>query len=184
MTRMVEPRLRQLVADELGIDARDLGVDVSLADDLAADSLELVGLALEVESEFGISLPDPVLQGVRTYGDLLAATLASCRRGHEPTPEEAGDVLVWARLVVPGSSANRRIERAGYLTPYEAEVVAADALHAGAGARLELTVPAEASDAQLARLERTFATLRPRGIEVAVARGTTAVSSRVHEVAA
>ena len=43
----VEPRLRRVVADNLGVALEDLTPEVSLTDDLAADSLDVLELARE-----------------------------------------------------------------------------------------------------------------------------------------
>jgi hypothetical protein len=59
---------------------------------------------------------------------------------------------------------------AGWLTPYELETITMDAQRLGAGARLELTLSANASEHRLEWLRRRFATLRRRGIEVCVRR--------------
>ena len=40
---------------------------------LAADSLDLVALALAVEGEFAVVVPDRILDEVRTFGDLVRA---------------------------------------------------------------------------------------------------------------
>jgi acyl carrier protein len=52
MDQSMEPRIRALVADHLGVEIDDLRADVSLVDDLAADSLDLVEIALAVEDAF------------------------------------------------------------------------------------------------------------------------------------
>src|SRR5204863_8944159 len=70
MSDFVEPRVRRLVADHLGVGTEELTRDVSLADELAVDSLDLVELALALEAEFGISMSEATLDEVRTYGEL------------------------------------------------------------------------------------------------------------------
>src|SRR5207237_10150885 len=57
MSEFAEPRIRRLVADYLGVSADDLTPEVSLTDDLAADSLDLMELALVLEGELGLELP-------------------------------------------------------------------------------------------------------------------------------
>ena len=61
MFDFVEPRVRRLVADHLGVGTEELTRDVSLADELAVDSLDLVELALALETEFGISMSEATL---------------------------------------------------------------------------------------------------------------------------
>ena len=82
MDEFVEPRVRRLAAEHLGVGVDELGSDVSLRDDLAADSLDLAELAVALEREFAIVVPEGVLDEVRTYGDLvhLAGRLSRRRR--------------------------------------------------------------------------------------------------------
>jgi hypothetical protein len=70
-------------------------------------------------------------------------------------------------LVRPHGGALLRI---GTLTPYAAEVLAADALRAGSGTTLALTVPADTRDAEVASLEARVGWLRERGVQVTVTR--------------
>ena len=63
------------------------------------------------------------------------------------------------------------LERVSWLTPYEAETIGEDAVRAGRGARLEVTVPPPTPDEGLAAVESLFAWLVEKGIEVRVLRG-------------
>jgi len=72
----LEPRLRGIVADLLGVGPEQLAPHVSLTDDLAADSLDLVEIALAIETELRIEIPQRAIEKVRTYGDLVQAALA------------------------------------------------------------------------------------------------------------
>ena len=73
----IEPRLRGVVAERLGVGPEDLRPDVSLTDDLATDSLDLIDLGLALEAECGVVLRRRALESVRTYGDLIAAVAAA-----------------------------------------------------------------------------------------------------------
>ncbi|HSV06102.1 MAG TPA: hypothetical protein VLI07_06300 [Candidatus Binatus sp.] len=77
--------------------------------------------------------------------------------------------LLWAR-VVPARDRDGDLRRAGPLTPYARELIVEDALRAGRGARLELTLPAEVDDATLASIHASFDCLVERGIEISVHR--------------
>jgi acyl carrier protein len=87
---VVDARVRRVVADCLGTDADELSAGVSLSDDLAVDSLDRVDLAVALEAEFGIAVPDVVLGGTRTYDDLVDAieTLVRARREVEAERDE------------------------------------------------------------------------------------------------
>ena len=71
--------MRRVAADCLGIGADELSAGVSLTEDLAVDSLDLVDLAMALEAEFGIAVPDVVLDAVRSYGELVEAVEALVR---------------------------------------------------------------------------------------------------------
>src|SRR5438067_133227 len=77
MQAALEPRVRCLVADTLGVGIDELAPDVSLTDELAADSLDLAELAARLEAELGLVVPDRVVERLRTYGDLVRAAVAA-----------------------------------------------------------------------------------------------------------
>jgi acyl carrier protein len=165
-----EPRLRHLVAEHLGVDADELTANVSLAEDLAADSLDLVELALAIEEEFSLTLPESMLGDVRTYGELadVIQTL-----DHQRCVVEVGTEMpayVSARIMPAREQASGDRHHGGWLTPYTAQAIVEDALGAGRGARLEVTVPSNISSALLARLLDQFAPLGKRGVQVSVRR--------------
>jgi len=51
----LEETVRRMVASQLGVTPEALAPDVSLTDDLAADSLDLVELTLALEEELGLT---------------------------------------------------------------------------------------------------------------------------------
>ena len=86
---LVELRVRRLVAESLGVDVEELRPEVSLIDELAVDSLDLIELTLALEAAFDISLPEDELEGVRTYGDLTDVTLALVRASRQAEADRA-----------------------------------------------------------------------------------------------
>lgn len=164
----IEPSVRRLVAQHLGVGLEDLGTEVSLRDDLAADSLDLVELAMALETEFAIVVPERVLDRVRTYGDLVEATglLIRTRCGAK-THGATTPPRVSVRIVPLAAESSGSFERTGWLTPYAAETIAEDALRAGWGTRLEVTIAASTA-AGVARVQQQFAGLGERGIQVIV----------------
>ena len=130
MWSIVEPRVRRLVAEHLGVAEEELSPELSLVDDLAADSLDFAELGLAVEEELDLAVPEDVLDGVRTYGDLVEAAIALARARLET---EAPHVPVVARVRRPALGAEGTLERAGLLTPYLAETLADDVLRSGPG---------------------------------------------------
>ena len=172
MREYAEPRPRRLVAEHLGVDPEELRPEVSLIDELAVDSLELIELALALEGELGIDIPERTIDEIRTYGDLAGAALALAW-GSQDLEAAVGSAPATVRSrVVSGVGA--ALERAGTLTPYLVEEIVEDALAAGRAARLELTVPADTDDIGVAWLERQFIELATRGVEVTVRRNVPA----------
>jgi len=165
----VEARVRQLVAEQLGVAVEELGPEVSLTDDLAADSLDLLELALVVESEFAIALPQRTVDELRTCRDLVDAVMVSSNGRQRRERLTSRPLLVMAR-VVPARDQTAGLERVGELTPYAMEAIAEDAARAGRGARLEVTVSATADDVDLAIIRDELARLERRGVDVRVRR--------------
>jgi len=51
-------RVRQIIAEQLGVKIEDVTPQASFIDDLGADSLDTVELVMALEEEFGIEIPD------------------------------------------------------------------------------------------------------------------------------
>ena len=170
MEEFVEADVRRLVAHCLGVGIEELVSEVSLRDDLAADSLDLVELAMALEAEFAIVVTEAILDRVRTYGDLVHATGVLVRtRGEAEARRTEPPLRISARITPRAGGLAGTLERTGWFSPYSAETVAEDALRAGRGARLEVTVAAS-SMAGFARVQQQFAGLDTRGIQVIVRR--------------
>jgi acyl carrier protein len=177
MYDLVEPRVRHVVADHLGVDSDDLRPEISLVDDLAADSLDLVEVAMALESELGIEMSERQLQRVRTYADLVEATVALAqRRGRREAARADGQTVVRAE-VMPAGQAQVTLARSGRLTPYTLETIAEDALRGGEGARLDITAAAGTPDEHLAWIRDQFGWLGHRGVEVRVRRAPRSTAS-------
>jgi acyl carrier protein len=179
MVELIEPRVRTIVADELGVSAQDLVLPVSLTDELAADSLDLVELCVALENTFGIEVPERTIDDVRTYGDLVAVvvSLVEQQAVEEARVLEVEGPPVVASRMVPASAGAHALERAGRLTPYAVETIADDVRRAGAGGRLELWVTTPVSDVGLARIQERFAWTRMRGVELRVGRAPGSAAS-------
>jgi acyl carrier protein len=54
----VEDRVKQIIVDQLGVDAGDVTSASSFVDDLGADSLDRVELIMALEETFGMEIPD------------------------------------------------------------------------------------------------------------------------------
>jgi acyl carrier protein len=162
-----EARLRRVVAEMLGTSQGEITASMSLMDDLAVDSLDLLELSLEMEETFDVSLPERLLAAVRTYGDLAALVLD---RVQDPVTVAAEPALVRARITPASTETRQAAARVHVLTPYAVQLIAEDARRFGQGTRIELTVPASGREPVLAHLRASFADLATSGIEVDVDR--------------
>ena len=71
-------RFVKCAVDTLSVDAAKVTPEASVADDLEADSLDVVELVMALEEEFDISVPEEELQDVKTVGqayDLIKSKL-------------------------------------------------------------------------------------------------------------
>ncbi len=64
-------RVQKIICEQLEIDRHLVTEDASISGDLGADSLDLVDLAMSIEEEFNIEVPDEALDHVRTVGDIV-----------------------------------------------------------------------------------------------------------------
>ena len=64
-------KLKELVADQLGVEEDEVTMEATMQDDLGADSLDLVDLVMSVEEEFGVKFADEDLENIKTVGDIV-----------------------------------------------------------------------------------------------------------------
>jgi acyl carrier protein len=62
----IAERVREIIVEQLGVDAAAVTSDASFTDDLGADSLDTVELVMAFEEEFGIEIPDEEAENIRT----------------------------------------------------------------------------------------------------------------------
>ncbi len=71
-------RFKKVAVDVLSVDPDKVVKEASFADDLDADSLDLVELIMGLEEEFNVEVPEEELEGVTTVGqafDLVVGKL-------------------------------------------------------------------------------------------------------------
>ena len=72
MSDTTEARVREIIVEELGVEADKVTSNASFVDDLGADSLDTVELVMAFEEEFGIDIPDEDAEQMRTVGDAIS----------------------------------------------------------------------------------------------------------------
>jgi acyl carrier protein len=64
-------KVKDLIVDQLGVDASKVTPEASFVEDLGADSIDIVELIMALEEEFGITISDEDAQKIRTVGDAV-----------------------------------------------------------------------------------------------------------------
>ncbi|MDD4368798.1 acyl carrier protein [Oscillospiraceae bacterium HV4-5-C5C] len=64
-------KIRDILVDQLGVEADEVTMDSDFTDDLNADSLDIVELVMAMEQEFGVSIPDEEAERIKTVGDAV-----------------------------------------------------------------------------------------------------------------
>ncbi len=68
----LNPKVKSIVAEQLGIDPEGVKLESSFVDDLGADSLDIVELVMAMEEEFDLEIPDEDAEGLRKVGDVVS----------------------------------------------------------------------------------------------------------------
>ena len=71
MAPFSEERVKQIIVDQLGVAPEQVTAEASFIDDLGADSLDTVELAMDLEEEFDIELPDEDAEKTTTVADAI-----------------------------------------------------------------------------------------------------------------
>jgi len=66
-----QDKIRQIIADQLGVKKEEVTDGAKFVDDLGADSLDTVELVMALEEEFGVEIPDEEAEKLVTVGDAL-----------------------------------------------------------------------------------------------------------------
>lgn len=64
-------KMKEIIAEQLSVDADSITEASSFKEDLGADSLDLFELVMGLEDEFGIEIPTDDLEQITTVGDVI-----------------------------------------------------------------------------------------------------------------
>lgn len=68
---MIFEKVKEIVANILGINPEEITMESSFVDDLGADSLDVVELIMDLQDEFNIEIPDEEAEKVKNVGDVV-----------------------------------------------------------------------------------------------------------------
>ncbi|EDP73935.1 acyl carrier protein [Hydrogenivirga sp. 128-5-R1-1] len=71
MAQNIEERVKEIIADQLGISVDQIKPESKFVDDLGADSLDVVELIMAFEEEFNVEIPDEDAEKIATVQDVL-----------------------------------------------------------------------------------------------------------------
>jgi acyl carrier protein len=68
---MVFEKIRAILAEQLDIAADEITMESNIAEDLGADSLDVVDLIMSIEDEFDLEVPDTEVENIKTVCDVV-----------------------------------------------------------------------------------------------------------------
>ena len=64
-------RMKEIIADQLGVSEDEVTLEASFKEDLDADSLDLFELVMALEEEYDVEIPSDDLAELNTVGDVI-----------------------------------------------------------------------------------------------------------------
>ncbi|MGN1201788.1 MAG: acyl carrier protein [Eubacterium sp.] len=68
---MVFEKIKAILAEQLDIDEDSITADSLIVEDLGADSLDAIDIVMSVEDEFGIEVPDEIVEKMESVNDII-----------------------------------------------------------------------------------------------------------------
>ena len=69
--KTIEQKVKDIIVEQLGVNADQVTTDAKFIEDLGADSLDTVELVMALEEEFNIEVPDEVAEKLQSVGDVV-----------------------------------------------------------------------------------------------------------------
>ncbi|WP_428075596.1 acyl carrier protein [Candidatus Avelusimicrobium luingense] len=67
----VQERVKNIIVEQLGVEADQVKPEAQFVNDLGADSLDTVELIMALEEEFDIEIPDEKAEKIKTVGEAI-----------------------------------------------------------------------------------------------------------------
>jgi acyl carrier protein len=75
----IETKIKDIIAEQLGLRHDEIKNDASFLEDLGADSLDIVELIMAMEEEFELEIPDEDAEKIQTVQDSINYVLEKSR---------------------------------------------------------------------------------------------------------
>ena len=69
---MVLEKVKAILSSQFDVEEDTINPETNIADDLGADSLDVVDMLMSLEDEFDVEIPDEEIERIRTVGELVA----------------------------------------------------------------------------------------------------------------
>ncbi len=69
--KSIEEKVKQIIIEQLGVNAEQVTPTASFIEDLGADSLDTVELVMAFEEEFSVEVPDEDAETLKSVGDVI-----------------------------------------------------------------------------------------------------------------
>lgn len=76
----VEERVKEIIVEQLGVEAGQVTEKAKFVDDLGADSLDTVELVMALEEEFSLEIPDEDAEKITSVGDAIDYIKANAKK--------------------------------------------------------------------------------------------------------
>jgi acyl carrier protein len=70
-TATIEQKVKNIIADQLGVGEEEIKPTASFIEDLGADSHDIVELVMAMEEEFEVEIPDEEAENIKTVQDAV-----------------------------------------------------------------------------------------------------------------
>ncbi len=68
---MIFEEIKDILAQQLDLDPETIELTSNLANDLGADSLDAIDIVMSLEDQYGIEVPDSVIESMKTVEDIV-----------------------------------------------------------------------------------------------------------------
>jgi acyl carrier protein len=72
MSATIEQKVKNIIAEQLGVGEEEIKATSSFIEDLGADSLDIVELVMAMEEEFEVEIPDEEAENIKTVQDAVS----------------------------------------------------------------------------------------------------------------